>query len=101
VPRRATPFFFQGARYTNAGGSRTKLAVGRENSQAAEDALLDHLSNLRSNWDAALDVSCEQFVDAALALADLEPQRPRGRPRKTPAVVDAPKKPRGRLRKAK
>ena len=47
MPRPAQPFFFQGFWYTDAGGQRTKLAEGKENRQAAEDALLDHLQRLR------------------------------------------------------
>jgi hypothetical protein len=49
MPRRPTPFFHRGWWVTNTGGARTKLAQGRENKDAAEDALLDLLNELRRN----------------------------------------------------
>src|SRR5579871_2628023 len=49
MPRRPKPFFHRGWWVTNTGGTRTKLAQGRENKDAAEDALLDLLNELRRN----------------------------------------------------
>jgi len=44
MPCRPKPFFHRGWWFTNTGGTRTKLAQGRENKDAAEDALLDLLN---------------------------------------------------------
>jgi integrase len=69
MPRRPKPFFHRGWWCTNVGGSRTKLAQGRENKDAAEDALLDLLNELRQHPDrktypqlTVLDL-CEKFLD--------------------------------------
>jgi transcriptional regulator with XRE-family HTH domain len=37
---------------------------------------------------AALDVDCTAFADAGLTLPDLEPARPRGRPKKSPPTTE-------------
>jgi hypothetical protein len=47
MARRPKPFFHRGWWCTNAGGTRTKLARGRDSKAAAEDALLDLLAELR------------------------------------------------------
>ena len=69
MPRRPKPFFHRGWWCTNTGGSRTKLALGRENKNAAEDALLDLLNERRQHPDrktypqlTVLDL-CEKFLD--------------------------------------
>ncbi len=51
MPRRPKPFFHRGWWCTNVGGSRTKLAQGRDNKAAAEDALLDLLHERRLHPD--------------------------------------------------
>ena len=69
MPRRPKPFFHRGWWCTNVGGSRTKLAQGRENKNAAEDALLDLLNERRQHPDRKtypqLTVLglCEKFLD--------------------------------------
>ena len=69
MPRRPKPFFHRGWWCTNVGGSRTKLAKGRDGRAAAEDALLDLLQELRSSANGRtypqLTVAdlCEQFLD--------------------------------------
>lgn len=69
MPRRPKPFFHRGWWCTNVGGTRTKLAQGRENKAAAEDALLDLLNERRLYPDrktypqlTVLDL-CERFLD--------------------------------------
>jgi integrase len=69
MPRRPKPFFHRGWWCTNVGGTRTKLAQGRENKNAAEDALLDLLNERRQHPDrktypqlTVLDL-CEKFLD--------------------------------------
>jgi transcriptional regulator with XRE-family HTH domain len=44
----------------------------------------------------ALDVNCTAFADPSLTLPDLEPARPRGRPRKAPAEVKTTKERKGK-----
>jgi hypothetical protein len=51
TPRRAKPFFHRGWWCSNVGGTRTKLAQGREYKSAAEDALLDLLGEMRHRTD--------------------------------------------------
>lgn len=69
MPRRPKPFFHRGWWCTNTGGTRTKLAEGKENKDAAEDALLDLLNELRRNPNRKtypqLTVRdlCEKFLD--------------------------------------
>ena len=47
MPRRPKPFFHRGWWCSNVDGTGTKLAQGRENKAAAEEALLDLLTELR------------------------------------------------------
>ncbi len=69
MPRRPKPFFHRGWWCTNVGGTRTKLAQGRENKDAAEDALLDLLNERQQHPDRKtypqLTVRdlCEKFLD--------------------------------------
>jgi integrase len=69
MPRRAKPFFHRGWWCTNVGGIRTKLAQGRENKNAAEDALLDLLNERRQHPDRktypqlTVQDMCEKFLD--------------------------------------
>lgn len=69
MPRRPKPFFHRGWWCRNVGGSRTKLAQGRENKDAAEDALLDLLNERRLHPDRKtypqLTVRdlCDKFLD--------------------------------------
>jgi hypothetical protein len=69
MPRRPKPFFHRGWWVTNIGGTRTKVAQGRENKDAAEDALLDLLNELRRNPNCEtypqLTVRglCDKFLD--------------------------------------
>jgi len=69
MPRRAKPFFHRGWWCTNTGGTRTKLAQGRANKDAAEDALLDLLNERRHYPDRKtypqLTVRdlCDKFLD--------------------------------------
>lgn len=69
MPRRPKPFFHRGWWCSNVGGRRSKLAQGRENKSAAEDALLDLLNELRYYPDRKtypqLTVRdlCEKFLD--------------------------------------
>jgi integrase len=51
MPRRPKPFFHRGWWKTNVGQPQTKLAKGRENKAAAEDALLDLLNERRQHPD--------------------------------------------------
>lgn len=51
MPRRPKPFFHRGWWCSNVGGTRTKLAQGRENKSAAEDSLLDLLGEMRHRTD--------------------------------------------------
>ena len=51
MARRPKPFFHPGWWCTNVGGMRTKLAKGRANKGAAEDALLDLLNERRQHPD--------------------------------------------------
>src|SRR5262249_35481701 len=69
MPRRPKPFFHRGWWCSNVGGTRSKLAKGRENRQAAEDALLDLLRERRDGTErkpvpqiTVLDL-CEKFLD--------------------------------------
>ncbi len=69
MPRRPKPFFHRGWWCTNVGGSRTKLAQGRDGRAAAEDALLDLLQELRTSANrktypqlTVFDL-CDQFLD--------------------------------------
>jgi hypothetical protein len=69
MPRRQKLFFHRGWWCTNVGGTRTKLAEGRANQDAAEDALLDLLNERRQHPDrktypqlTVLDL-CEKFLD--------------------------------------
>ncbi len=69
MSRRPKPFFHRGWWKTNVGAPHTKLAKGRENKAAAEDALLDLLNERRQNPDrktypqlTVLDL-CEKFLD--------------------------------------
>lgn len=69
MPRRPKPFFHRGWWVTNVGGSRTKLAQGRDGKAAAEDALLDLLQEIRTSSNGKtypqLTVAdlCEKFLD--------------------------------------
>jgi integrase len=69
MPRRPKPFFHRGWWCSNVGGSRTKLARGRKNKAAAENALLDLLSELRLHPDRqtypqlTVNDLCEKFLD--------------------------------------
>ena len=84
MPRRPKPFFHRGWWCTNVGGSRTKLAQGRDGGAAAEDAVLDLLQELRTSANrktypqlTVFDL-CDQFlewVEVNLAKANYEDYR--------------------------
>jgi integrase len=69
VPRRPKPFFHRSWWKTNVGAQQTRLAKGRENKAAAEDALIELLNERRQHPDrktypnlTVLDL-CEKFLD--------------------------------------
>jgi integrase len=69
MPRRPKPFFRRGWWCSHVGGTRTKLAKGRDGRAAAEDSLLDLLQGLRTSANrktfpqlTVFDL-CDQFLD--------------------------------------
>ena len=69
MPRQAKPFFHRGWWVTDVGGTRTKLAHGRENRKQAEQAFhemlaqADYKPEAKTVQQVAVWELCEQFLD--------------------------------------
>ena len=69
MPRQPKPFIHRGCWVTDIGGSRTKLAQGREKKKDAEQAFYEMLAKRGSDPEAktvpqlAVWELCEQFLD--------------------------------------
>jgi site-specific recombinase XerD len=70
MPRQPKPFFHRGGWYTDAGGTRTLLAEGKENHEQAQKALAKHLLNLQRKRESSRQsnpgIRLKQLVDLFL-----------------------------------